>query len=193
MHSYSSVIFCKVLSWSSSILFNIHKRMSLSRLADNPWTKTKHLNMPMDKSSKLNIPHCWFTLPTKQTKYLSSYFLKFKHLYLVWNKLFLLTKILDKNFIVSSNEISSGFVLFCFCCKIKFVYFVYSSVPSFWSKKVTFCSSDQEEQKMSRTFDKMLEMLFFWAILEYRNWINDSFCCSKKKKLEFLLFAIVLF
>ena len=98
-----------ILLFNCSISFNIREWMSLSWLAVNPWTKTKHLNMSENKSFKLNLSDCWFTFPAKLTKSSFSCFLKFKHLYLVWNKLFLLPKILDKNFIVCSNEISSDF------------------------------------------------------------------------------------
>ena len=110
MHWHSAVIFCKDISGSCSILFNICERMSLLWLAVNPWTKPKHLNMSLDKSFKLNLSHCWFTFLAKLTKSSSTCFLKFKHLYLVWNKLFLLPKIMDKNFIVLSYEILSFFV-----------------------------------------------------------------------------------
>ena len=149
--------------------------MSLSRLAVNPRTKTKYLNMSMDKSFKLNLSYCWFTFPAKLTKSSSSSFLKFKHLYQVWNKLFLSPKILDKNIIASSNEISSGDF-----GGIKFVYFVFSSVPGFWSNKTSFCLSKQ----VAHHFEKNgLNSSIKWSIL--RNYFYNSFC---RKKWEFPLF-----
>ena len=135
MHWHSSVIFCKVMLGTCFILFYIRERMSLSRLAINSWAKARHLNMSMNKSFKLNLSHCWFTFPAKLTKSSSICFLKFKHLYLLWNYLFLSPKILDKIVIVSSNEI---FCILRILVSAKFL------------KQKTFCSSDQEAHRFEK-------------------------------------------
>ena len=89
--------------------------------------------MSTDRSFNLNSSHRALTLPAYVTISSISSFCVFKHLYLVWKRLSLSPNIEHNILTVSEKEISSGFF-----GKIKFVNFVFSSVPNFWSRSVIF-------------------------------------------------------
>ena len=123
---HSSVTFCSMILGSCSIIVKILDLISLSFNAVNPWMNIKHLNMSIERLPYLNYFHCLH-------KFSFSCFSMCKHPYQVWNKWSLLLKMPDKIFIVSLNEISSGFL-----GQIKFVYLVFSFVPNFCSNRVIF-------------------------------------------------------